>query len=147
MTHVLVVHHDPDMADQECNWLRAAGFSVEQCAGPQNGPCPILHGRPCAAVDTADVLVYDVWSAGDSQSEQDLIELLREQHPDTPIVLTSQGLEFDWVQITGTYAVTELEGTPSAARLIAAINHALETVRRMPTPTDLHFEPLEAVFA
>ena len=44
MTHVLVVHHDLDMADQESDWLRHAGFSVEQCAGPQYGPCPVLHG-------------------------------------------------------------------------------------------------------
>ena len=46
-----------------------------------------------------------MWSAGDSQSEQDLIELLRELHPQTPLVLTSPGLEFDWVQTTGMHAV------------------------------------------
>lgn len=130
MTHVLVVHHDPDMADQECDWLRAAGYSVEQCAGPQYGPCPILHGKPCSAVDRADVLVYDVWSTGDTRSEQDLIELLREVQPDTPIVLVSAGLDFDWVQTSGFYAVTELIGTPSAARLTAAVRQALASVGR-----------------
>ena len=128
MTHVLVVHHDPDMADQESDWLRRAGFSVEQCAGPQYGPCPILHALPCPAVDNADVLVYDVWSTGDSESEQELIELLRELHPDIPIVLTSPGLEFEWVRETGLHAVVPLIGAPSAARLVAAITEALATV-------------------
>jgi DNA-binding response OmpR family regulator len=128
MTHVLVVHHDPDMADQESEWLRWAGYSVEQCAGPQYGPCPVLHGKSCAAVDSADVLVYDVWSTGDTESERDLIELLRELHPDTPIVLTAPGLEFDWVQTSGLYAVVPLIGAPSAARLSAAVREALDSV-------------------
>jgi len=130
MTHVLVVHHDPDMADQECDLLRQAGFSVEQCSGPQYGPCPVLHSLPCAAVDTADVLVYDVWSTGDSESEQDLIELLRELHPDVPIVLTAPGLEFPWVEESGVHAVVPLVGALSSARLVGAIHEALETVHR-----------------
>ncbi len=129
MTHVVVVHHDADMADQESDWLRQAGFIVEECAGPQYGPCPILHGMPCPSAQVADVLVYDVWSAGDSETERTLIELLREQHPNTPIVLTAPGLEFDWVEESGIYAVVPLVGAPSAARLTAAVNQALESVR------------------
>lgn len=130
MTHVLVVHHDPDMADQESDWLRQAGFTVEECAGPQYGPCPVLYNKPCAAVDAADVLVYDIWSTGDSDSEQDLIELLRELHPDTPIVLTSPGLEFNWVQETGQHAVVPLIGAPTAASLTGAVRQALESVNK-----------------
>lgn len=127
MTHVLVVHHDMDMADQEVDWLRRAGYSVEQCAGPSYGPCPILHGLPCPAVERADVLVYDIWASGDSESERELIERLRELHPNTPIVLTAPGIEFDWVVATGEHAVTELVGAPSAMRLLAAAESALES--------------------
>jgi DNA-binding NtrC family response regulator len=130
MIHVVVVHHDPDMADVESDWLRRAGFSVEECAGPTFGPCPVLYDKPCPAVDQADVLVYDVWSAGDSESEQNLIELLRELHPQTPIVLTSPGLEFDWVQESGQHAVIPLLGAPSAASLVAAVHRALASVGR-----------------
>ena len=130
MTHVVVVHHDGDMADQECDWLRQAGFSVEQCAGPQHGPCPILYGKPCPAVEGADVLVYDVWSSGDSESERNLIEQMREQHPEIPIVLTSPGLEFEWERTTGVHAVVPLDGVPSAERLIEAIHRALESVNK-----------------
>ena len=133
MTNVLVVHHDPDMSDQESEWLRRAGFTVEQCAGPQHGACPILHNKPCFAVDRADVLVYDVWAAGDSQSEQDLIELMRETHPGTPIVLTAPGLEFDWVESTGVHGVIPLVGSPSSDLLTGAVNQALASVDKRDT--------------
>jgi DNA-binding NtrC family response regulator len=132
MTHVLVVHHDPDMADQESDWLRAAGYKVEQCAGPQYGPCPILRGEPCVAVDHADVLVYDVWSTGDTASERLLIEQLRETHPGIPIVLTAPGMGFDWIQEEGLHGVVPLDGAPSAALLRAAVTRALATVGKAP---------------
>lgn len=125
MTHVLVVHHDKDMADQEVDWLRHAGYTVEQCSGPTYGPCPILHGLPCPAVERADVLVYDVWASGDSASERELIEQLRELYPNIPIVLTAPGMEFDWVMASGEHAVTELVGPPSAVRLRNAAESAL----------------------
>ena len=130
MTHVVVVHHDPDMADQETDWLRQSGYSVSECAGPTHGPCPILHDLPCPAVEEADVLVYDVWSTGDTASERMLIERLRELHPGIPIVLTAPGLEFDWVQSSGMHAVVELSGAPSAATLREAVERALASVGR-----------------
>jgi hypothetical protein len=30
--------------------LGDAGFDVEVCPGPENGPCPAEHGKPCPAV-------------------------------------------------------------------------------------------------
>jgi DNA-binding response OmpR family regulator len=128
MTRVLVVHHDADVADQEADSLRRVGYTVEQCAGPTYGPCPILQRRPCAAVDKADVLVYDVWSTGDSDSGRHLIEELREQHPEIPIVLTAPGIELDWVETSGVHAVVPLVGLPTGARLRAAVEEALASV-------------------
>lgn len=125
MTHVLVVHHDLDIADQEADSLRRAGYSVEQCAGPSFGPCPVMYGRTCPAVEHADVLVYDVWSSGDSDSERQLIEELREQHPEIPIVVTAPGMVLDWVETSGIHAVVPLVGAPTAERLKAAIEQAL----------------------
>ena len=132
MTRVLVVHHDADMADQESDWLRAAGYGVTECAGPQHGACPVLRGEHCPAVHDADVLVYDVWSAGDTESEQVLIERLRELHPEIPIVLTAPGVEFDWVETAGKHGVVALEGALSAAMLRKAVVQALESVGRVP---------------
>jgi hypothetical protein len=130
MTHVLVVHHDPDMADQESDWLRQAGFTVGECSGPQHGPCPILSNLPCPAVENADVLVYDVWASGDTTSERELIESLRELHPDIPLVLTAPGMEFDWVETEGVHAVVPLVGAASAATLRDAVERALASVGR-----------------
>jgi len=132
MTHVLVVHHDPDMADQESDWLRAAGYVVEQCAGPQYGACPVLRGQPCSAAGHADVMVYDVWASGDTDSEKELIQRLREVHPQVPIVLTAPGVEFDWVETDGRHGVVALEGALSAALLRKAVVQALESVGRAP---------------
>jgi DNA-binding response OmpR family regulator len=129
MTRVLVVHHDPDIADQEVDSLRRAGYAVEQCAGPTYGPCPILERRPCPAVEDADVLVYDVWSSGDSDSGKRLIEELREQHPETPVVLTAPGMELDWVETSGIHAIVPLVGVPTGPRLRAAVDEALASVR------------------
>ena len=129
MTHVVVVHPDPDMADQESDWLRQAGYAVNECAGPSHGPCPILAGQPCPAVESAEVLVYDLWATGDTQSEQELIERLRELHPDTPIVLTGPGMAFDWVETRGRHNVFPVIGTPSAARLREAVMAALASIK------------------
>jgi hypothetical protein len=128
MTRVLVVHHDPDMADQESEWLRRFGHDVVECSGPTYGPCPVLSNRPCAAVEDADVLVYDTWASGDSATERMLIERLRDLHPGIPIVLTSPGLEFDWVETSGAHNVVPLDGALSAARLADAVDRALSSV-------------------
>lgn len=29
--------------------IRREGFRLERCPGPGDGPCPVLHGRPCPA--------------------------------------------------------------------------------------------------
>jgi DNA-binding NtrC family response regulator len=125
MKRVLVVHHDPDMADQEADSLRRAGYSVDQCAGPTFGPCPILSGRPCPAAEAADVLLYDIWASGEPDSERQLIEQLREFHPNVPIVLTAPGMQMDWVETAGIHAVTPLVGAVTGDRLRAAIEQAL----------------------
>jgi DNA-binding NtrC family response regulator len=132
MTHVLVVHHDPDMADQQSDWLRAAGYVVEQCAGPQYGACPVLRGEACSAAAHADVMVYDVWASGDTESEKKLIERLRDVHPEVPIVLTAPGVEFDWVETEGAHGVVPIEGALSSAALRSAITKALASVGRTP---------------
>ena len=124
MTRVLVVHHDHDVADAEVDELRRAGYEVQQCAGPIGGDaCPVLRGEPCWQVDDVDVLVYDVWAAGDGGRE--LIEDLRAQYPDKPVVLTSGGLLLDWAPTEGAESVTPVFGPPDRALLGAAVEAAL----------------------
>jgi hypothetical protein len=125
MTRVLVVHHDLDLAGQEVDSLRRFGYEVVECGGPTRNRCPVLARRPCDLAERADVLVYDVWASGDAEGARVLIENIREIYPDTPVVLTSPGLELSWEEDTGPHAVTTLIGQPTGARLHAAIQAAL----------------------
>jgi DNA-binding response OmpR family regulator len=118
---VLVVHHDIDIADQETDELRRAGYEVEQCWGPQYTSCPVMRGEACLAAERADVLVYDVWSTGESDGGRGLVDGLRDLYPDKPVVLTAPGMELDWVETEGAHRVVPLVGVPTAARLVEAI--------------------------
>lgn len=128
MTRALVVHHDLDMAGQEADALRRIGYEVIECGGPTRNRCPVLAGRPCALAEQADVLIYDVWASGDIEGARTLVENIREIHPDTPIVLTSPGLELSWEESTGPHAVTSVIGQPTGARIHEAIQVALSRV-------------------
>jgi DNA-binding NtrC family response regulator len=132
MTRVLVVHHDLDLAGQEADSLRRFGYDVTECSGPTRNRCPVLAGRSCDLAESADVLIYDVWASGDSEGSRILVENLREIHPDTPVVLTSPGLQLDWEQTVGRHRVTTLEGQPTGARLHEAIQAALATAELLP---------------
>ena len=126
MTRVLVVNHDIDLADQEVDSLRRRGFEVKECLGPIGAQCPVLSGRPCSLAQWADVLVYDAWATGEPDGAQDLIEGLRDLHPDVPLVLSAPGIEPDWMEIVGPTGVTPLVGVPSGERLVNAIEASLE---------------------
>jgi hypothetical protein len=125
MTRVLVVHHDLDLAGQEVDSLRRFGYDVTECGGPTRNRCPVLAGRPCDLAERADVLVYDVWASGDADGAKALIEGIRDIHPETPVVLTSPGLQLSWEESSGPHAVTALLGQPTGARLHEAIQIAL----------------------
>ena len=125
MTRVLVVNHDIDLADQEVDSLRRRGFEVKECLGPIGAQCPVLSGRPCSLAQWADVLVYDAWATGEPDGAQDLIEGLRDLHPDVPIVLSAPGIEPSWMEIVGPTGVTPLVGLPSGQRLVDAIEASL----------------------
>lgn len=123
MTQVLVVHHDVDLADIEVDELRRAGYEVAQCSGPSAGPCPVLRHAPCWMAERADVLVYDAFASGDDSRV--LIDELREQYPDKPVVLTSLGMDLDWVTTEGVHDVTPMTGAPTQKRLVEAVETAL----------------------
>jgi hypothetical protein len=129
---VLVVHHDIDIADEEVDALRRRGYEVTECAGPIGAQCPILAGLPCDIAERADVLVYDAWATGEPEGAKQLIESLRELHPEIPIVLTATGIEPDWIDIVGEHRITPLVGSPTGDRLSAAIEEAITTARGEP---------------
>jgi DNA-binding NtrC family response regulator len=139
MARVLVVYHDTNVADIETDELRRAGYEVDRCAGPIGGdPCPIVHGMPCWQVEKADVLVYDVWDAG--EGAHDLVADLGRVHPDKPVVLTSAGSVLDEAGTPPVFhAPTRASLTDTVERALrAATSRAAETT---PQPKREH-EPL-----
>jgi CheY-like chemotaxis protein len=130
MTRVLLVYHDVDVADVEADELERAGYEVDRCTGPIGGdPCPVLRGEPCWQVEKADVLVYDVWESG--HGGPDLVEDLRELHPDKPLVLTSSRSASDHDE-AGIH-VTPVLHAPTRATLASAIERALSAPHRPPS--------------
>ncbi len=129
MVRVLVVNHDLDMADVEVDALRRAGYEVDQCGGPTHArfACPVLRGLPCWQVEWADVLVYDVWSAGDGGEE--LTAGLHSGYPGKGIVLTTLGVDVSWLDESATAPYTILHGPPTKVSLSAAVETALAAAR------------------
>lgn len=70
---VLVEHPDPVALDHIARGLRARGYEVVGCGGPDPaGPvhtlsCPVLNGQVCPAVDGADVIVSGLAVEGSSE--------------------------------------------------------------------------------
>jgi DNA-binding NtrC family response regulator len=129
VTRVLVVHHDSEIADQEVDALRRVGYALQQCAGPMYGPCPVLAGLRCPAVDEAHVLVLDAGTGCYSESGPQLIEQLRALYPDLPIVLTSAEADRQWLELADRHAIVLIEAAPTGPRLRTAVNRALDLVR------------------
>lgn len=125
MTTVLVAQRDPAAAASMADVLRAAGYAVVSCAGPELEHCPLLEGSPCATVDRADVLVYDAWIAGDADGGRRLVSELRDVYVDLPVILTSADASTDWVHTDGPDRVVPLAGQPDASTLLAAVETAL----------------------
>jgi len=92
----------------------------------------ILAGRSCQLAGTADVLVYDAWATGEPDGARRLIEGLRDLHPDVPVVLYANGIEPNWIELAGLHRVTPLVGSPTGARLAAALEEALTLARPVP---------------
>jgi hypothetical protein len=134
MVRVLVVNHDVDMADVEVEELRRAGYEVDQCGGPTHAKwaCPVLRGAPCWQVEWADVLVYDVWSAGDGGEE--LTHGLHGGYPGKGIVLTNLGMDVSWIDESPSAPYTVLNGPPTMASLSAAVETALAAATAANTP-------------
>jgi CheY-like chemotaxis protein len=125
MTRILVVQRDPAVADKMAASLRAAGYEIEGCGGPQQEPCPVVGDMPCPLVDRADVLVYDAWVAGNGPGGHALVSRLRELYVDLPVVLTSVDASVGWAELEGEHRVVPLGSSPSDAELVRAIEVAL----------------------
>jgi hypothetical protein len=125
MVRAVVVNRDPEIAEQHADALRAVGYEVELCGGPQQDPCPVLGGLPCPLADRADVLVYDAWVVGGGAAARSLVAEVRETYPDLPIVMTSVDSALAWIDTEGPHRVLPMPGHPSPEELRTAVETAL----------------------
>lgn len=75
--------------------LEEAGFDVVTCDGPieQNGPCPLVAGRGCAALDGADVVINLLGLR--SPAVQDIVRAIRAAAPSMGIVAQASPYELE----------------------------------------------------
>ncbi len=125
-TRAALVSSDPATASRQAEALRAAGFVVETCGGPQQEPCPVVGGMPCPILDRADVLIYDATVAGGPDAGRQLVTELREAYADLPLVLTAVDAGATWVETEGPDRVRPLPADPTPEALVAAVTAALE---------------------
>ena len=55
-------------------------------------------------------------------------------HPGVPVVLTASGIEPQWIETIGDHRITPLVGSPTGARLAAAIEDAIARVASFEAP-------------
>src|SRR6266516_1061574 len=65
---VLVVEADASERERLGDLLEGSGFDVVQCSGPTGPDYTCIGGREgrCALLDSADVVVLDMWLEGDT---------------------------------------------------------------------------------
>ena len=82
-----VLIEDPDSARalETATALRAAGYGVAICPGPdEDSRCPVAGTHTCALVDGADAIVSNFGSNGRGW---EIVDGLRRSRPRTPVVL------------------------------------------------------------
>ena len=61
MPVILDVNPDPEALDWEQDFLTRIETSVIGCCGPdQVGGCPLLEGKPCAKIEAADGVLFQL---------------------------------------------------------------------------------------
>lgn len=82
---VLVEHADGAVGDHLVAGLRQRGYDALGCEGPdEQTPCPLLQGRPCAAVEQADAVVTGLV---DEATGRAIATAIHSSHPDRPLLM------------------------------------------------------------
>jgi hypothetical protein len=85
---VLIEHPDDHVRGILESALREHGYQVSVCPGPPVGDstprCPVVLGQPCAAVESADVIVSGL-DPTDSQ-HRDIVTTIQANRPELPVV-------------------------------------------------------------
>ena len=126
MVKAVVVNREFPKAEQHAAALRAAGYTVELCGGPDHDDCPVLVGLPCRLADARRRAGLRRAGVSDgARLSRQLVADVREIYPDLPIVLTSVDVSLTWVETEGPQRVFPLAGDPSPDELRHAVEAAL----------------------
>jgi hypothetical protein len=99
--------------------LEEVGFEVLTCNGPveQQGPCPLVAGRGCSAVEDADVVVNLLGLR--HPSTQEIVTAIRAARPDIGIVAQASAYDVthlsELLRDTGCTVVSPLASSRSFA--------------------------------
>lgn len=117
-------------------WLLArafteAGYDVARCAGPieNGGPCPLVAGRGCDAVESADAVVNLLGLR--TAACEDVLRAVREVAPHTHLVAQATAIDRDVLEPVLTETVCSVVSPrASALEIIDAASGVAEVTRR-----------------
>src|SRR3954451_5404092 len=82
---VVIETDDPSLAIADFVSFGAAGFDVVCCSGPdERDACPAVDGRPCARVEAADGVFYQLSAP---QTRMNVVEPVPRTSPGVPMVV------------------------------------------------------------
>ena len=119
-------------ADGAERWLVAraledAGFDVATCDGPieQSGPCPLVAGRGCSALESADVVVNLLGLR--KPLVQEIVQAVRAAAPEIGIVAEGSSYDTERLAALQSDCVCAVVSPLASAQSVAAI--ALQVAR------------------
>jgi hypothetical protein len=122
---VLLVEADEEVRQRLGEALEGAGYQVIGCSGPTAPEYTCIGGREsyCPLVERADVVVLDLWLAGDEEglgtSSDELLEMYAGRG--RTVVTLGHG---DWRDPYAVGHVVHLDERPTVDEIIAAVRGA-----------------------
>jgi len=118
----------PDVPEGTVLWraLTERGYDVSWCPGPEGPPaswCPLMGGRLCDLVDSADVVVSSL--GFDSGCCRDVLANIRSLHPAARVIVEADATEAaTWASLLDGYQV--ISRPVSTQALLNAIEFATD---------------------
>jgi hypothetical protein len=108
----------PDVPEGTVLWreLTGLGFEVSWCPGPEGPPaswCPLMGGRACDLVDSADVVISSL--GFDSSGCREVLAKIRSLHPGARVIVEVNETEaVTWASLVDGYQVIRRPVTAQA---------------------------------
>ena len=120
---LLVESNEPGVEISDFVAFRDAGFAVSACTGPGSDPaeCPVVRGEPCALLDDADVVLFDL--GGDPPARSVVLAAMRTARPGLPIVVRSD----DPAAVGATEGCHAIPTTTSVNGQVSALRKAVSS--------------------